>query len=144
MEPSIRSAFASPAFTPTFPSPVIPGSSLGRGGLGRGYSGRPRSGITSRIARRHRPISSEDGGIIFRGLGLQRLRPLHEHDMQPAWTMRPELNALLDIAGARRAGDQIDRARPGLRVAARLGAHPVPGVLVSGDDLPGAQDDDMR
>jgi len=62
------------------------------------------SGATSRIARRHSPASS-----------LVSLRIFHQHDMQPARPVRAELDTLLDVAGARRPGNQIDRARPALR-----------------------------
>ena len=55
-----------------------------------------------------------------------------QHDMEPARPVRAELEPLLDIAGARRAGDEIDRARHGRAAvrSAHCGAQPVPAVLV--------------
>src|ERR1700726_1572000 len=58
--------------------------------------------------------------------------------MQAARTVRAELNALLDIASARRPGDQIDRARPFLPRPDE-----VPAILVARHHLPRAQYDDM-
>ncbi len=66
-------------------------------------------------------------------------RPLDEHDMEPARSVRAELNALFDIAGARRAGDQVDGARPPL-----CRANEVPSILVARHDLAGAEHNDVR
>src|SRR5205085_9668294 len=113
-----------PAFSPTRPSPAC------GGGL---YCGRPRSGATSRMARRHNPASSARRWRICRGLRL-----VDEHDMEPTRPVPAELDAPLDTAGARRAGDQVDGARPGLRRANKI-----PAILVTRHDLAGAQHDDM-
>ena len=55
-----------------------------------------------RIARRHSPVSS--------ACSARERRILDQHDVKAARAMRAELNALFDIAGARRAGDQVDGA----------------------------------
>ena len=67
------------------------------GGL---LTGRPGSGAISRATRRHSSASS----------GLSR-RILDQYDMKTPRAVCAQLDALLDIAGARRAGDQIDSAR---------------------------------
>ena len=53
--------------------------------------------------------------------------------------MGAELDALLDIAGARRPGNEIDGPRQG----AILGTLAVPGLFIGADDLVGAQHDDL-
>ena len=58
--------------------------------------------------------------------------------------MRTELDALLNVAGARWASDEIDRARQLRPAIARTGAQQVPTVLVAGNNLAGAEDNDMR
>jgi len=55
-----------------------------------------------------------------------------------------ELDALFDVAGARRAGDEIDGARQRRRAIAGAGAQQIPAVFVPGNDLSGVSDDNMR
>ena len=55
--------------------------------------------------------------------------------------MRPELDRLLDIAGARRPGDGVDRARHA--VLAEALAQLDPHLLVAADDVGLAQHDDV-
>src|ERR1700733_14553754 len=105
------------------------GFSTGLAGGGGGGSARGASLLTSRIARCHKSVS----GSALRGI-------VDEDHVQAARPVRAELHLLFDIAGARRAGDEIDRARQSARhitrlAIARLGPQPVPAILIARDDL---------
>src|SRR5205823_14849208 len=70
-------------------------------------------------------------------------RIFDQHDVEAARTMRAELDPLLDIAAARRAGDHVDRAVQSLWIAISAGADQIPAIRVARHDLAGAQYDDM-
>src|SRR6185437_16743580 len=118
----------------------LAGAAFGGAGFGAEFGGtardgagdglRLRNGLTSRSAARH---SSESAAFAIGGLALD------ENDMQAARPVRAELDTLLDIAGARRASDEIDGAWHGAALA-----QPGPAFLVGRQHLIGAQHDDMR
>ena len=56
----------------------------------------------------------------------------HHDDVQPPRAVRAEDERLLDVAGARRAGDQVDRARQRALAVARPELRP-DGLVVAGD-----------
>src|SRR5258708_30518230 len=89
------------------------------GGLRRG------KGTRSRATRRHRSRSS-----AWSAFGGRRI--FDQHDMEAARAVRAELDALLDIAGARRAGDHVYRARQGPRVASPHFAPTLPSPASGG------------
>src|SRR5206468_8385397 len=91
---------------------------------------RPRKGFTSRMASRHRSRSPQAGAMspVF---GITHALPIvDEDDVQAPGAVRPELDALLDIPGPRRTGNEIDRSRHSV---AR--SQPFPTILVGGDHL---------
>ena len=61
--------------------------------------------------------------------------------MQPPWPVGAKQQGLFDVGGARRAGDEIDRARQraGPISRAQFGEH----AFVIGDDVGGEDDDEM-
>ncbi len=100
----------------------------------RGASG----DFTSCIARRH------NARHRFRLLPIQPAPSTAKNHMQPARAVRAQLDALLDIAGARRAGDEIDRARHCRRPLGPARPQQIPAVLIARHDLAGTQHDDVR
>src|SRR5437764_3404291 len=100
-------AVAEPVLAPTRPPlgdkpPPCPPPLAGEGsaGSGGGLLGNRRArGATLRATRRHSSASSD-----------LRRRILDQYDMEAARPVRAQLDALLDVAGARRAGDQVDGA----------------------------------
>src|SRR5438067_2266987 len=103
---------------------------------GSGDTARGLSGATSRIVRRHRARSAPGSGRRrrFGGFAL-----IDQDYMETARPMRTELDALLDVASARRAGDEVDSARQ-----SPTGPQQVPAILVGSKDLTGADHDDVR
>src|SRR6185312_2810164 len=81
---------------------ALDGGSARAGGVVSGAAARFGSGATPCVAKRHNARSSLLGG---------RPAILDQHDMEAARPVRAELDALLDVAGARRPGDEIDGAR---------------------------------
>src|SRR5439155_16570035 len=79
------------------------GEDSGGAGGSTGASGRvrPGSGRAWAATARH----------SFSSSALSRLFPIEQQDMQLARPVRAHLDLLLDVAAARRAGDEIDRAR---------------------------------
>ena len=124
--------------------PAIPGSSPGRGGS--------REGVLGPAAQRdyvpHRPPPQAD---------IVRRQPHHLPAPRPPATP-PSTSTTCSRRGPcapswMRCSISPVRDGPVIRLTVRgqargsplrPGAHQVPGVLVTGDDLPGAQDDDMR
>src|SRR5579862_481090 len=103
----------------------------GLGGGASGASDRPARRLTSRVARCHSACSE---------LGFVAIDKDH---VQAAWAVRAQLDALLDIARARRTGNEIDCARQAPQLVGPLRPQEIPAVFVARHDLTGAQQDDM-
>src|SRR5690606_25578718 len=122
-------------FVRTPPLPTFAAGGLVSGtdvATGAGADVSPASGRTSRIAVRHRRMSSS---VRTPNRPEVSVFSIDEYDMQAARPMRAHLKLLTDIGAARGAGYEVHRAR---QVAAAPRTHPIPGVFHRADDLAAA------
>src|SRR5271169_6758449 len=122
-------------------SPVRPFSTATGGaepGAGKTGAARPRNGVTLRVTSRHSSLSPGTDTELFAFAITYVSAVVDQNDMEPPGPVCTELDALLDIAGARRAGDEVNRTRQ-----PATGSQPIPAILIGGDDLIRTHDDDM-
>src|SRR5579883_3644137 len=118
-------------------------SAIGADGDSIGISAPPARGLTSRIAARQIARSFWSGrrpAMVRCGFAVA-----DEDDVETTRAMRTEFDALLDIARPRRSRDEVDGAwhfPASVRLAPLL-TKTRPAILICGNDLIAAHDDDM-